>query len=72
MLSQLLCVCICICKRGVRGWLPPRGEPWKRRADVELWLNADRPILRFVWRSLERSISKLALILRIEVKSIFA
>ena len=54
----------------VRGRLPPRGEPWKRRANVELWLNTDRPILRFVWRSLERSIGKLALIVQIEVESI--
>ena len=67
------CVCVCVCVGGgVRGRLPPRGEPWKRRANVELWLNADRLILRFVWRSPERSIGKLAPILQIEVESIFA
>ena len=48
-----LCVCVCVC---VHGRLPPRGEPWKHRTNVELWLSADRPILQFVCRSQERGI----------------
>ena len=41
-------VCMYVC--GVRGQLPPRGEPWERT----LRLNVDQLLLRIVWSSPDR------------------